>query len=70
MVPILGARTEEQLRDNLGALEVKLSDAHLARLHEVSRIELGFPHEFLAAEGVRDTISGGTWKQVDNHRRI
>ncbi|UMO99796.1 aldo/keto reductase [Amycolatopsis sp. EV170708-02-1] len=46
--PIIGARTTEQLEDNLGALEVELTASHLARLDEASAIELGFPHDTLA----------------------
>lgn len=46
--PILGARTLEQLRDNLGALSVELSDSQRARLAEASAVHLGFPHDFLA----------------------
>jgi aryl-alcohol dehydrogenase-like predicted oxidoreductase len=33
---ILGARTVEQLQDNLGAAELRLSPEHLARLTELS----------------------------------
>ena len=47
MIPILGVRTLEQLRDLLGCLEVELPADHRARLDEVGRIELGFPHELL-----------------------
>lgn len=45
--PIIGARTPEQLEDNLGALEVVLSDAQQTRLNAASAIELGFPHDML-----------------------
>ncbi|MFI7120506.1 aldo/keto reductase [Amycolatopsis sp. NPDC049868] len=48
--PIIGARTTEQLEDNLGALEVELTASQLARLDEASAIELGFPHELLARD--------------------
>jgi len=48
IVPLVGARTREQLDDNLGCLEFELDPADKARLDEVSHIELGFPHEFLA----------------------
>lgn len=44
---ILGARTIEQLRDNLAALEVRLTDAQLRALDEVSRPRLSFPADFL-----------------------
>ena len=37
---ILGARTPEQLADNLGAATLALSDAELARLSEVSKPEM------------------------------
>ena len=47
--PVLGARTLAQLEDNLGALEVEISTEQLARLDEVSRVPLGFPHEMLAS---------------------
>jgi aryl-alcohol dehydrogenase-like predicted oxidoreductase len=40
---IVGARTNDQLADNLAAAELKLSDAELARLEEVSRPPLIYP---------------------------
>lgn len=46
--PIIGARTVEQLEDNLSALDVTLDDATLARLEEVTRPALNFPADFLA----------------------
>ncbi len=57
--PILGARRIEQITDNLAALDFTLDDEHLARLDEVSEIALGFPHEFLAADFVRQLVHGG-----------
>jgi diketogulonate reductase-like aldo/keto reductase len=47
MIPIAGVRTLEQLTDLLGCLELELPAEQLARLGEVSRIELGFPYELL-----------------------
>ena len=47
VIPILGVRKLEQLQDVLGSLTVGLAAEHLARLDEVSRIELGFPDELL-----------------------
>jgi aryl-alcohol dehydrogenase-like predicted oxidoreductase len=47
VIPILGARKLEQFQDVLGSLEVGLTAEHVARLDEVSRIELGFPYELL-----------------------
>jgi len=48
IVPLVGARTREQLDDNLGCLALELAPEQKSRLDEVSRIRLGFPHEFLA----------------------
>jgi aryl-alcohol dehydrogenase-like predicted oxidoreductase len=45
-VPIVGARTVAQLRDNLGASDVRIPADVLARLDAVSRIDLGFPMDF------------------------
>ncbi|MCK5573407.1 MAG: aldo/keto reductase [Bacteroidetes bacterium] len=47
IVPIIGARTEKQLQENLHCLECSLSGEHRQRLDEVSDVGQGFPHEFL-----------------------
>lgn len=65
VIPILGARTLEQLEDNLGCLEVELSADHLDRLDQVSQIDPGFPHSFLDNPPVRKRIYGGTFDQID-----
>ncbi|SEG83359.1 Predicted oxidoreductase [Nonomuraea solani] len=57
--PIVGARTLGQLEDNLGALDVRFTDAQLAALNEVSQVGLGFPHEFLARPMPRHVMLGG-----------
>jgi len=64
-IPIVGARKVEQLVDSLGASEVRLSPEQLARLDEASRIELGFPHDFLATSYVRDLVRGETRARLD-----
>lgn len=68
IIPILGARKVEQITDNLGALNVKLTPEQLQRLHEATKIELGFPHEFMHDAGTLDLVFGGTYAQIDNHR--
>jgi len=68
IVPIVGARTAEQLKDNLGSLAVELSDEHLERLDKVSAVDLGFPHKFLASEPIRKIVTGGFHDRIDNHR--
>jgi aryl-alcohol dehydrogenase-like predicted oxidoreductase len=41
---IVGARTDEQLADNLKAVELELSDQELGKLEEVSRQPLPYPY--------------------------
>lgn len=59
-IPIIGARTPEQLRDNLGALAITLDPAQLQRLDALSAVELGFPHDFLRGPIPQQLIFGGT----------
>ncbi len=48
IVPLVGAKTREQLDDNLGCLDFELDPADRGLLDQASRIELGFPHDMLA----------------------
>ncbi|MBI3394951.1 MAG: aldo/keto reductase, partial [Spirochaetia bacterium] len=48
VIPILGASKLSQIQDNLKSLDFTLSAEHLKRLDDVSKIDLGFPHDFLA----------------------
>jgi aryl-alcohol dehydrogenase-like predicted oxidoreductase len=68
IVPILGARRLSQIRDNLGCLDVTLSEEQLRRLDEASRIELGFPHDFYADPVRRDRLFGGLYSRIADHR--
>ncbi|HLO03614.1 MAG TPA: aldo/keto reductase [Symbiobacteriaceae bacterium] len=65
IIPILGARSATQLADNLGALAVTLAPEHLERLDQVSKIELGFPHDFMA----KNREWAFLHSKIDNHRR-
>ncbi len=65
MIPILGARTQAQIADTLGALKLRLAPEEMERLNKIAPPRLGFPQEFLASENVRDLLSGGTWDWVE-----
>jgi aryl-alcohol dehydrogenase-like predicted oxidoreductase len=43
---IFGARTLEQLEDNLGAADLTLDEEAIKRLEEVSQLELVYPYDF------------------------
>jgi aryl-alcohol dehydrogenase-like predicted oxidoreductase len=55
---IIGARTLDQLRDNLKALDLTLSSEHTAALDEVSAVKPIFPHGFIP--NTRHNVQGGT----------
>ncbi|NDJ61590.1 MAG: aldo/keto reductase [Chloroflexi bacterium] len=69
IIPILGARKFDQFAQNLGCLEFELTAEQVARLNEISQIELGWPHDFLTAEGVRRMVYGNSASTLDNHHR-
>ncbi|GAA2616223.1 aldo/keto reductase [Streptomyces axinellae] len=66
--PVIGARTPAQLEDNLGALEVDLTAAQLARLDEAGAIPLGIPHDLLAGDFGRTLTRGDLKVEVPGHR--
>jgi aryl-alcohol dehydrogenase-like predicted oxidoreductase len=49
---IIGARTLQQLEDNLGALDVGLAPDHLAKLETSTKPKLNFPADFMASTPV------------------
>jgi aryl-alcohol dehydrogenase-like predicted oxidoreductase len=67
VIPIVGARKLSQIKDNLSCVDIKLSQEHLQRLNQVSQIELGFPHDFLQNDTIRDRLFGGTFNAIENH---
>ena len=62
VIPILGARTAQQLADNLACLDTELPAAAMARLDQASHVARGFPHDFLASA---DYIFGGMSDRLD-----
>jgi len=63
VIPIIGARTLDQLDDNLACLETSLSQQQLGHLNEVSAIELGFPTDFYPA--IEATLFGQMRGRLD-----
>ncbi|MEO5597688.1 MAG: aldo/keto reductase [Novosphingobium sp.] len=68
VLPIIGASSVAQLETNLGCLDVRLDDTQMARLDAASRIELGFPHEFLASGPIRAIVTGNNADRLDVRR--
>ena len=53
---MIGARTMEQLEDNLGALDLPLSEEEIKRVDEVSKLEKSYPYRFLELYGSRSKL--------------
>ena len=70
VIPIIGARTVEQIKDNLGSIHIQLTPDHLSKLDEASKVDLGFPMKFLSTDRFRQIVSGGTWAAVDHKRQL
>jgi aryl-alcohol dehydrogenase-like predicted oxidoreductase len=70
IIPIIGAKTAAQLKDNLDCLKFNLNEEQISRLNEVSKIDLGFPHTFLSSDNIRDIVFGGTYNKIDNHHKL
>jgi aryl-alcohol dehydrogenase-like predicted oxidoreductase len=54
VIPILGAPKFSQFEDNMRCLD------------EASRVELGFPLDFLRRKEVRDFLHGGTFGRISH----
>lgn len=64
VIPMIGSRSAQQLEENLRCLEIEIPDDLLNRLDEAASIELGFPHDFLAAEFTSKMIHGNVGDRI------
>lgn len=64
IIPILGCRTEAQIRDNLDCLNVKLDENIMTVLNKIADFKAGFPNSFLHSDHVRNLIFGDTFKSL------
>ncbi|MFC5271179.1 aldo/keto reductase [Adhaeribacter terreus] len=63
-IPIVGARTVQQMSESLNAANIEIPELLMNELDEISKIELGFPHDFLSSKDVRNVIFGGTYDDI------
>ena len=68
IIPIIGARTEAQIKDNLACLDFELSTNHMKKLNEISNIQLGFPHD-LIDRAATTFAYGNVFPLIDDHRK-
>ncbi|MES2099704.1 MAG: aldo/keto reductase [Pseudomonadota bacterium] len=65
IIPILGPKSLKQLKDNLAAADLQLSQQQLARLDAVSAVSAGFPHEMVLAPSIAERLAGGKQGLID-----
>lgn len=65
ILPIIGAKTATQLQDNLGYLDVELTETQINSLDAVSAIEMGFPHEFFNNPMARTVMYAGMREAIE-----
>ncbi|MGH2849531.1 MAG: aldo/keto reductase [Solirubrobacteraceae bacterium] len=70
VIPIIGARSAQQLQENLAAAEVSLDAAQLARLEAATAPALGYPYEFLRWAAASSYTFGEGYAKLDQHRGI
>ena len=69
VIPIVGVRTTAHVKDNIVCVEFKLTEEQLELLDEVSKIDLGYPYDFLGSDEIEDIIYSGVRSRIDFHRR-
>lgn len=63
-IPIIGSRKIDQVIDNLGCIDFEIPADLMHRLDEKTRIDLGFPHEFLQKDNIKQMIFGNTLNSI------
>jgi aryl-alcohol dehydrogenase-like predicted oxidoreductase len=70
LVPIVGARTQTQLTENLGCLQIHLGTEQLNRLNELSAVSGGFPVEFLQSPMMDKLLFGDLRSRIEARSRL
>lgn len=68
LIPILGVRNLDQLKDNLGVLEFELTSDQMKAISDLANFKPGFPWSFLHEENILELIHGKTNNILDRHR--
>ncbi len=67
IIPVVGARTASQLGESLKCVDVVLPNEVMQSLNEISAIELGFPHDFLAGDAAMGAF-GNSLRSIEKRR--
>lgn len=67
MIPIVGASKASQLEQSLGCVNFRIPEKYLTELDEASKIEMGFPHDFLKTDNVQELMFSGAQADIKRH---
>lgn len=68
-IPVVGARTREQLKENLKCLEVTLSKEQKQALDAASRVEKRYPESFYSSEFIRRVAFDDCFEKVQKGKK-
>ena len=63
-IPLVGARTNDQMINNLKVLNIEIPEDAMNELDKLTAIDMGFPHNFLSKEEVKKVVYGGTHNHI------
>lgn len=66
IIPIIGARRVSQVKENLDSVDLELSHEQIERLDDLSKIEMGFPHDLM--EAARSIIFGTALERIETRQ--
>lgn len=58
VIPLIGASKASQIESSLDCVNFVIPEKYLRELDEASKIELGFPHDFLSSDNVHELMYG------------
>lgn len=64
-IPIVGATSTKQLKQNLQTLDFHIPPEDMQQLDEISKIDLGFPGEFFKEDNMRLNNYGGFYDRIE-----
>lgn len=65
VIPLIGASKASQIESSLGCIDLLIPDKYLRELDEASKIELGFPHDFLSSDNVQELMLGISKERIE-----
>lgn len=69
IIPVIGARKEEQIIDSLGCVNFEIPAEYMRELDDLTAIEPGFPHDLLKGAVATDLLYGGMFDKFENDRK-